>query len=71
MEATDVDYREVNDDQKRRDMAFKAMLTDDFASAALKGLLSSGSTVSFDTAHLAYKMSQMMIEVRSQYVDSY
>ena len=69
MEIEDVEYRDG--DQIRRDKAFKAMLTDDFAASALKGLLSGGADVSYDTAHNAYKMSQMMVEVRSQYVDQY
>lgn len=54
-----------------RDNAFRAMLTDDFASAAMKGLLSNGASVSYDTAHQAFTMSKYMVEIRSQYVSQY
>lgn len=74
------DYREkdriahqkrLEEEKVARDNAFKAMLTDDFASAAMKGLLSGGAPVSYDTAHQAYQMSKFMIEVRKNYVSEY
>lgn len=40
------------------------------AAASLQGLLASGNSVSYETAHQAYKMAQMMVEVKSQYVVS-
>ena len=40
----------------------------DFSKVALQGLLASGSTVSYDTAHQAFRMAKMMIEVKDQYV---
>lgn len=74
------DYREKDrialekrlaEEKLDRDNAFKAMLMDDFASGAMKGLLSGGETPSYDTAHKAYKMAKFMLEVRDQYVDQY
>lgn len=43
-------------------------LLDDYACSALKGLLASGQPVSYDTAHQAFRMAQMMLGVREKYV---
>lgn len=43
-------------------------LLDDYACNALKGLLATGNSVSYDTAHQAFRMAQMMLEVRKQYM---
>lgn len=39
-----------------------------YAEKAMLGLLSYGWNVSYDTAHQAFKMAKMMVEVRDQYV---
>lgn len=40
---------------------------DNLAVVAMQGLLASGQSVSYDTAHQAFRMAQMMIEVRDNH----
>jgi hypothetical protein len=40
----------------------------DLSKITLQGLLASGCDVSYDTAHQAFRMAKLMMEVKEQYV---
>lgn len=67
-----MDVTEKEKYEQQQTKAFKVMLTDEFAGAALQGLLSSAPHsygVSYETAHQAYTMATYMLAVRDRYVN--
>jgi hypothetical protein len=61
--------RQTKDHSDKMEKArFEEMMLLEYSAIALTGLLSGGRDVSYDTAHSAFSMAKMMVEVRSQYI---
>lgn len=52
--------------KEQEEARFKEMLLLEYSAIALQGLLASGAGCQYDTAHKAFDMAKMMIEVREQ-----
>ena len=47
----------------------KMIMTIEYSKVALNGMMAQGRLVSYDTAHQAWSMAKLMVEVMDQHID--